>query len=1037
MSEDVKNIDIEWKLKAAKLLIGMLFVLVVTVVVIGLMGNSSAKSVYVISDIAGTPTPVQAYDVQPAPIYLDYQATDTVPRHANGAVGVAVDTDSATLFITYETSNTIQLVDATTMTGIGSTTAPGAYNLAGIVVDEDNSKVYTVDRNTDNLYIYSWNAVTKTLTLDSQEDLPGVTKAHGLALDEVNDLLYVGEMIDNTVTDKNVDVFNTGTWTVSTSYGISQRVQGIAVDIANNIIYAGHAGWTGYGTQNLLIKYDMTTNTETSLDIRTLTSSDDNIGDDSVVGLAVDQNTGLLYITTGNQGSEGRPYYDDTDMIMVFDKDLNLLHNTGDIGNPTGLVIEEVSYNPLSVAKVDDVDPTRVGGYITYTISYDNLINTYDVHNVEIVDTLPLEVSFVSATGGGTYNGGTHKVGWNLGTLPAGATTQTVQVTVSVVSGAGTTITNYATIDSLETGPTTADETTAITANQPPVADINGPYIDFEGETINLDGTGSYDPDGDPLTYNWDLDNDGFYDDSTDPTPTYTCGEDGVFTIGLKVSDGPEEDTDSTAVIIFNKPPEIYSTSYVYTLTQGTFSTTIPAIETATSGAAFYNYFSASSHTGYETPYESKLMLHRDITTDEVTLIVTHNIDFTTSGIHTGAGSVFFDFSGIPAGAYVAQSDDPGHNWGTSPLGAQTHGSPYNEFDLSYSAREGEWYYGDNTDGGALSGLPTTSSWAITITPEGFYNIDSWVYHYATGTDIALDMNLPVTISYTAQSEPTSVVTDEGTPITLGAFARDWGLDDNPLSYDFYWHDPYDLFATSSGTTPWDTLFTATHTFYEDGVYYPLLVVTDSDAAKDTLVFTVTVNNVPPTVSIDSYETPLPDALPGLILPFEAITFHGSFFDPGIYDTHTIEWDFGDGSPVVTGTLDPTHFYTTPGDYTVTLTVTDDDGGVGSATIDIHVVDPRKCEVIGALKDYVAALDDDAFDKNPNQRENAIQNKFDAVCKQISHEAYQGAINKLNNDIKEKMDGEKPPKDWIVDEDAQNDLCATIDLLVMYLETLL
>ena len=37
------------------------------------------------------------------------------------------------------------------------------------------------------------------------------------------------------------------------------------------------------------------------------------------------------------------------------------------------------------------------------------------------------------------------------------------------------------------------------------------------------------------------------------------------------------------------------------------------------------------------------------------------------------------------------------------------------------------------------------------------------------------------------------------------------------------------------------------------------------------------------------------------------VLFSGSFTDPGTADTHTIEWDFGDGSPVVTGTLTPTH----------------------------------------------------------------------------------------------------------------------------------
>ncbi len=50
-------------------------------------------------------------------------------------------------------------------------------------------------------------------------------------------------------------------------------------------------------------------------------------------------------------------------------------------------------------------------------------------------------------------------------------------------------------------------------------------------------------------------------------------------------------------------------------------------------------------------------------------------------------------------------------------------------------------------------------------------------------------------------------------------------------------------------------------------------------------------------------------------------------------------WDFGDGSPIVSGTFNPVHTYAVEGEYTATVTVTDDDGFETSADIAIVVAD--------------------------------------------------------------------------------------------------
>jgi hypothetical protein len=52
-------------------------------------------------------------------------------------------------------------------------------------------------------------------------------------------------------------------------------------------------------------------------------------------------------------------------------------------------------------------------------------------------------------------------------------------------------------------------------------------------------------------------------------------------------------------------------------------------------------------------------------------------------------------------------------------------------------------------------------------------------------------------------------------------------------------------------------------------------------------------------------------------------------------DTRTVEWNFGDGT-TINGTLTPTHTYTEAKEYTVSLKVTDDDGGVGIDTLTVN-----------------------------------------------------------------------------------------------------
>ncbi|MBI5525892.1 MAG: putative Ig domain-containing protein, partial [Deltaproteobacteria bacterium] len=72
----------------------------------------------------------------------------------------------------------------------------------------------------------------------------------------------------------------------------------------------------------------------------------------------------------------------------------------------------------------------------------------------------------------------------------------------------------------------------------PPTAMVVGPYNANEAASFALDSTGSSDPDpGDVLTFEWDLDNDGQFDDAAGPAPSHTYADNGYYQISLRVTD--------------------------------------------------------------------------------------------------------------------------------------------------------------------------------------------------------------------------------------------------------------------------------------------------------------------------------------------------------------------------------------------------------------------------------------------------------------------------------------------------------------------
>ncbi len=147
----------------------------------------------------------------------------------------------------------------------------------------------------------------------------------------------------------------------------------------------------------------------------------------------------------------------------------------------------------------------------------------------------------------------------------------------------------------------------------------------------------------------------------------------------------------------------------------------------------------------------------------------------------------------------------------------------------------------------------------------------------------------------------------------------------------------------------------AAHTYGDNGEYWATLTVEDDDGGiADSRVLTV-VFNVDPVVSIDQV-TPHDTVFVG-----DEVEFFGSFTDPGFLDTHTIEWDFGDDTQD-SGSLITAHAYQSSGLFTATLTVEDDDGGIGVDTVSVEVVTPA--EATEDLAETVDGMIDESWEQS-------------------------------------------------------------------------
>ncbi len=531
-------------------------------------------------------------------------------------------------------------------------------------------------------------------------------------------------------------------------------------------------------------------------------------------------------------------------------------------------------------------------------------------------------------------------------------------------------------------------------ANQSPTVDAGGPYAVAEGANVTLVAVGN-DPDGDNLSYAWDLDGDGQYDDATGATVVYT-GIDGPATllVSVRVDDGNGAvATDTASITVSNVAPSIDSLTipspaesavgsfvaatsdpagnndtltYLWNFGDGATATTATAAHAYADEGTYSGRFTVSDEDGGSN-FENFTVVVSDVAPTLTTLFGGTNLnEGTTSTYRSTIGKANFDvvnWTFIWADGTPNETGQLGTGVTSMEISRPHTFLDNGQFVVTFRAVDDEGNQVQRTRTVNVANVAPTID-TLTIVPDtgpegsqfGFTGAasdpgaDTLTYQWDFGDGgsasgatanhtYAGDGEYTVTLTVTDDDEGSdqqtaTVVVTNAAPTIDELEGTLSGLEGGTFSYTASASDP----GGDGLTYAWDfgdgtnaTGPNVSHVFADNGNFIVGLTVSDDAGATDTGELAVTVTNVAPTATA---------ALPEGGQEGTQLAFASTVSDPGA-DTFEFAWDFGDGN--TSTQQNPNHTYADDGVYFVSLTVTDDDGGEDEVTGQVTVtnVDPQ------------------------------------------------------------------------------------------------
>ncbi|MEM2869789.1 MAG: PKD domain-containing protein [Thermoplasmata archaeon] len=471
-----------------------------------------------------------------------------------------------------------------------------------------------------------------------------------------------------------------------------------------------------------------------------------------------------------------------------------------------------------------------------------------------------------------------------------------------------------------------------IPTNNPPIARISASATRIlHNFDVSLDGTGSTDPDGDPLGFVWD------FGDGTPPVEApsvvHNYFEDGSFQVVLTVSDGKLSDTDTLTITVYNGPPVIESffpASELVAIDEGRNLTFGVNASDPNLDELAYSWFVGSKPVGngsrytFVSDYKSQGVYEirasvsdgkasasaswrltvRNVNRPPKIETVDPLMDVTMAEGETVALRASASDADGDILSWVWVVDEGVRSNGTGPQAELIYRPDYR----SSGVHRARVTFSDGSES-------ASHSWNITVRNT---NLPPEIVSYNPERDFSLPEN-------SAQLFTVTALDPDGDPLSYS-----WSLNGAPVGSPQESHYTFITNYTSSGR-------------------YSLKVVVSDGRLNASTAWNITVTNVnrPPTARVSASPDEGPSGAPFL---FDA----SASSDPDGEELR-FEWDLGDGSGAEGARV--SHSYIEPGRFRVSVTVRDPWGACSTASVNVTVL-PGLSRVwaLGAFTEHIVHM---------------------------------------------------------------------------------